>query len=251
MSLLTILLLFSTALVGSALNAVAGGGSFFTFPALLFCGAPILGANATSTFALWPGALSSAYTYRNELDLPRRPLIVLLTASFFGSLLGTILLLMTPSDLLKSLLPYLIGSATLLLIFKKQLAGKATKPAPTAEGSLVRVAIFQFFISIYGGYFGGGMGILMLAALSLMGFKSLLQMNALKVVLGTCINSVAVFLFVLNGQILWQFATVMVIGGIIGGYLGAYFGSRIPARILHFFIIGVGVFFTIWFAVHG
>ena len=112
-------------------------------------------------------------------------------------------------------------------------------------------AFFQFLISIYGGYFGGGMGILMLAALSLMGFKNLTQMNALKTLLGACINSVAVLLFVINQQIHWQFGTVMVVGGLIGGYLGAYWGAKVPAKILHLFIVSVGTFFTLWFFLHG
>lgn len=251
MSFYTYLLLFGSALIASALNAVAGGGSFFTFPALLFSGVNILSANATSSFALWPGSIASAYTYRNELDIPRKPLIWLSLASFLGSLVGTILLLRTPSEVLKTLLPYLIGSATLLLIFKKQLAGKKKIGAVEKPKPLARVAFFQFLISIYGGYFGGGMGILMLAALSLMGFKNLNQMNALKTILGACINSVAVLLFVINQQIHWQFGTVMVVGGLIGGYLGAYWGAKVPAKILHLFIVSVGTFFTLWFFFHG
>lgn len=244
------LLLFGAALVGSALNAVAGGGSFFTFPALLLAGTNVLAANATSTFALWPGAISSAYTYRNQLQVGNRPLLALGLASVLGSILGTYLLLRTPSDLLEDLLPVLIGSATLLLAFKAQLRPRHVAPTAPGTSPLTKVVVFQFFIAIYGGYFGGGMGILMLAALGLMGFQQLVQMNALKTFLGAAINSIAVILFVLDGQIVWHYAIVMVVGGILGGYGGAYWGSKIPAQYLHYFILAVGTFFTIWFALN-
>ena len=241
-------ILFFTAILGSAINAVAGGGSFFTFPGLLLAGVPIVRANATSTVALWPGSLSSAYHYRNQLEIDRKILIRFSIASIVGSIFGTWLLLVTPSDLLKHLLPYLMLTATLLLIFKKKIAngklsGKiASKP--------IFLLSFQLLIAIYGGYFGGGIGILMLSAFHLMGFEDLVQMNALKTLLAAMINGAAVILFTITKQVEWNLAVVMVVGGILGGYLGAYLGKRIPVVLLNRFIICTGLFFTVWFFTH-
>jgi uncharacterized membrane protein YfcA len=249
MSGVEIILLSGAAALGSALNAVAGGGSFFTFPALIFTGVPILNANATSTVALWPGAVSSAYTYRNELHIQKRVLVSFVIISIIGSIIGTSLLLLTPPDLLKLLLPYLMLAATLLLAFKKNIANNRWITASSSNTPMVM--ILQFIIALYGGYFGGGMGILMLATFSLMGFSSLLQMNALKSYLGAIINGMAVVIFIAMNQIFWTQALIMVAAAIIGGYLGAFLGTKVPQKYLHWFIISVGMFFSVYFFVAG
>lgn len=241
-------ILFFTSVLGSAINAVAGGGSFFTFPALLLAGVPIVKANATSTVALWPGSVSSALTYRKQLSMEPRKMWMFSIVSIAGSVLGTWLLLVTPSQLLQHLLPYLMLTATLLLMFKKNIAnGKLSGKIASSPLFLI---LFQFVIAIYGGYFGGGIGILMLAAFHLMGFDDLVQMNALKTLLAALINGAAVILFILTKQVVWNLALVMVVGGLIGGYLGAYLGKKIPAVVLNRFIIATGLFFTIWFFLH-
>lgn len=240
-----ILLLSGAAILGSALNAVAGGGSFFTFPALIFSGVPILNANATSTVALWPGSISSAYAYRNKLMIGRQLLLLFTVFSIAGSICGTTLLLYTPPDVLKMLLPYLMLSATLLLIFKNKIAGNRWMPVSSSNAPVV--LFLQFVIGAYGGYFGGGMGILMLAAFNLMGFADLQQMNALKSFLGAFINGIAVLIFMATGKVFWYEALVMVIAAIFGGFLGAYLGTKISAKVLHVFIIAVGCFFTVYF----
>lgn len=245
MSLFDIFLLSGAAMLGSALNAVAGGGSFFTFPALIFSGVPILNANATSTVALWPGAVSSAYAYRSKLYVKQSLLLLFTAFSIAGSICGTTLLLYTPPDLLKQLLPYLMLTATLLLIFKNRIAANSWLPANDSNTFLVLG--LQFVIGVYGGYFGGGMGILMLAAFNLMGYTDLQEMNALKSFLGAFINGIAVLIFIVSGTIFWYQALIMVMSAIIGGFLGATIGTRVPPRILHFFIIAVGTFFTIYF----
>ena len=245
MTLSDIFLLSGAAVLGSALNAVAGGGSFFTFPALIFSGVPILNANATSTVALWPGAVSSAYTYRSKLQVKRQLLILFIVISVAGSICGTLLLLVTPPDLLKKLLPYLMLSATLLLLFKNRIANNSWVPAAASNAPLVLA--LQFIIGLYGGYFGGGMGILMLAAFHLMGFADLQQMNALKSFLGAFINGIAVIIFIGAGTIYWYEAMVMVMAAVLGGFLGAYLGTKVSSKILHLFIIAVGSFFTIYF----
>lgn len=241
-------ILFFTAVLGSAINAVAGGGSFFTFPALLLAGVPIIKANATSTIALWPGAVSSSLTYRKQLNIAPRKLVLFSVVSILGSILGTCLLLVTPSQLLQHLLPYLMLTATLLLLFKKKIAnGKLSGKIVSNPLFLI---LFQFVIAIYGGYFGGGIGILMLAAFHLMGFDDLVQMNALKTLLAALINGAAVILFVLTRQVVWNLALVMVVGGLIGGYFGAYLGKKVPVVLLNRFIIATGLFFTVWFFIH-
>jgi len=242
-----IFFLAGAAALGSALNAVAGGGSFFTFPVLIFTGVPILNANATSTVALWPGAVSSAYTYRNELHVERNVLIWFMIISIIGSIAGTSLLLLTPPDVLRLLLPYLMLSATLLLTFKKNIANNRWITASSSNTPMVMG--LQFIIAVYGGYFGGGMGILMLATFSLMGFSNLLQMNALKSYLGAIINGMAVVIFVVMKEVYWNQALVMVTAGILGGYLGAVLGTRVPQKYLHWFIVATGAFFSVYFFV--
>jgi len=247
MTALEIFLLAGAAALGSVLNAVAGGGSFFTFPVLIFTGVPILNANATSTIALWPGTISSAYTYRSKLQVERSLFISFIIVSIIGSIAGTSLLLLTPPDVLRLLLPYLMLSATLLLIFKNRIAKNRWMPASSSNTPMVMG--LQFIIGVYGGYFGGGMGILMLATFSLMGFSDLMQMNALKSYLGAIINGVAIVIFVVMKEIYWSQALVMVTAAIFGGYLGAFLGTRVPQKYLHWFIIGVGAFFSVYFFV--
>jgi len=247
MSIFEGILLFTASLIGSAMNAVAGGGSFFTFPALIFTGLPILNANATSTVALFPGTITSSYSYRANLDKDRGKLIALSSVSVVGSILGTALLIYTPPTVLKSLLPWLLLIATILLIFKKRIA--ASKLQGHIGGRPAFALAFQFVISIYGGYFGGGMGILMLASLNLMGYSDLVKMNALKTFLGAFINGIGVLLFTFGGLVFWGQALLMIVASLIGGYMGAVFGTRVPGKILHAFIVAVGLVLTTYFFV--
>ncbi len=239
--------LFLASLGGSALNALAGGGSFFTFPALIFAGVPILNANATSTLALLPGSVFSAYTFRDRIGVSGRPLALLGMASIFGSIIGSFLLIYTPTQTLKHILPFLLLVATLLLIFKNPLS--RSRLSHLIGGSPNLGLIFQFMIAIYGGYFGGGIGILMLASFNLMGYSDMVQMNALKAFLGSAINLVALTIFIFKGLIVWKFALVMFVGSVVGGYAGFTFGTRLPPRLLHLFIIFMGVVLTAYFFV--
>ena len=237
--------LFFASLLGSALNSVAGGGSFFTFPTLIFAGVPILNANATSTMALLPGSISNAYLYRHSKGGYYANLIPLISVSVAGSIFGTILLIYTPPHALKTVLPYLLLFATLLLIFKNRIAQSRWSQI-IGENKSYALA-FQFFIAIYGGYFGGGIGILMLATFNLMGFKDLVQMNGLKAWLGSSINVVALIIFIAKDLIVWRYALTMVAGSLLGGYLGFLFGTKVPTKILHGFIVTVGLALTVYF----
>ena len=230
MSLLTGVLLFGAAAVGGALNSVAGGGSFVAFPALLFAGVPPIPANATNTVALWPASVASAFAYRREMADARRELFPLGLASLTGGLAGSLLLLRTRDTTFVLLIPWLLLFATLLFTFgsplAKRLAGEGQR-VPVTAGVLA-----QLFISIYGGYFGGGMGIMMLAVFTLLGMTHIHRMNGLKNVLGTFINGVAVVAFIVANAVRWLPGGIMVVGGVIGGYLGAVVARRIdPARV--------------------
>ena len=241
---LSLLLLFTSALLGGGLNAVAGGGTFFTFPSLTFVGLPLLEANATSTVALWPGSLLSAITLRREWAAYRSRLVGWLLVSLLGGVTGALLLLRLSPDALGKVFPYLLLSATLLFAFRSQLEQQPTQQRPLPDW-LQTLCIFV--VAIYGGFFGGGIGILFMAAFSLLGMRDLHNANALKTLLVTAINGISVATFVASGVIVWPAALVMVGGSIIGGYLGARFARRIPAAALRVLVIGIGLFLTGYF----
>ncbi|GCE26354.1 UPF0721 transmembrane protein [Dictyobacter alpinus] len=256
MSFSNIILLFLAAVLGGTLNSVAGGGSFFTFPALIFGGVPPIPANATSTVALWPGSIAGASAYRRELAaIDRRLMIVLVITSLVGGILGAILLLITPQAIFTTLLPYLLLIATLLFTFSgpvtKRLRVRNVGKSSLTARHLIGISVAQFIIAVYGGYFGGGIGILMLATLALMGLENIHVMNGLKTVLAACINGVAVITFVVAGAVFWPEAIVMVIGAIIGGYGGAYYARKVDPRWIRVFVIVVGFAMTVYFFIKG
>jgi len=246
-------LLFFVAILAGTLNAVAGGGSFFTVPTMIFSGMlPVL-ANTTSTVALWPGAAASIGAYRRELaQIHRRLLFLLVSTSLIGGILGAVLLLHTPQKTFAHLLPYLLLMATLLFslsgsITKRLRARNIGEEAHLSVSTIICVSIAQFIIAIYGGYFGGGIGILMLATLALMGLENIHSMNALKVLLNASINGVAVITFIIANAVVWPQAILMIIGAIIGGYGGAYFARKIEQKWIRSFVMVVGFAMTIYF----
>jgi uncharacterized membrane protein YfcA len=244
-------LLFGAAFLGGAMNSVAGGGSFFSFPALLFVGLDPKIANATNTVALWPGSVASVSAYRRELRAQQDNAKTLCGVSLVGGLLGALLLLITPSDVFRVLLPYLMLGATLLFLFSPRITRfmQRARPNPDSASEVLvtspvesrrRSMLLQFFIAIYGGFFGGGIGILMLAALALMGIEDIHEMNALKTLLATLINGIAVLTFVAARLVAWPEAMVMVAGAIAGGYGGAAFARRFQPQQVRVFVITVG-----------
>ena len=234
MSILTLILLFFAAALGGALNSVAGGGSFIAFPALLFAGVAPVMANATNTIALWPAGLASAFAYRRDIPGPKSMLVVLSAASLAGGIAGALLLLKTSESTFMELIPWLLLVATVLFTAGKRLTSKL-RAHGSSPRTLVIVACVQTVIAIYGGYFGGGMGILMLATLSFAGMTNIHAINALKTILGALINGVAVVAFIVAGAVAWRPGSVMVVGGILGGYFGASIARRIdPARVRTF-----------------
>ncbi len=255
MQFLQLLLLFCAATLGGTLNSVAGGGSFFTVPLMIFVRIPPVLANTTSTVALWPGSVAGVGAYRRELA-KQQPvvLILLIGTSLIGGILGALLLLKTSPDVFVRLLPYLLLTATVLFasssFITRRLHTQNLEETRLTIKSLLAISVAQLIISIYGGYFGGGIGILMLAALALMGMENIHTMNALKTLLASCINGVAVVTFVIANAVLWPVALVMIVGAVVGGYGGAYYARKIEPKWIRLFVIVVGVGLTIYFFLH-
>ena len=244
--------LFAMAAIGSALNAVAGGGSFFTFPALVLIGIPPIVANATSTVALWPGSLSSATAYRKDVARHRGLLLPLAVASLCGGSLGAWLLLRTGDTTFAKLVPWLLLTATVLFAVSRPLVRwLASDTGPGGPGNPQRsswgLVLAQLAIAVYGGYFGGGMGILMLAGLAVFGLTDIHAMNGIKSVLGTVINGVAVVLFVAAGAVRWPEALVMVGGAVLGGHVGATLARRVAAVQVQRGVVAAGLVLTGYF----
>jgi uncharacterized membrane protein YfcA len=237
-------LLFVAAAVGGAINSVAGGGSFVAFPALLFAGVPAVPANATNTIALWPGSLASAVAYRRELRDVRRALLPLGAASLAGGLVGSLLLLRTSDHTFVLLIPWLLLFATLLFSFGGAVTGRLRAGA---RASLAVAIGAQLLIGVYGGYFGGGIGIMMLAVLSLLGMTDIHRMNSLKAVLGTLANGVAVVTFVVAGAVAWAPGAVMIVGGVVGGYAGAAMARRVEPGLVRKLVLAVAWSMTGYF----
>jgi uncharacterized protein len=253
------LLLFVAAVLGGAVNAVAGGGTMLTFPALLWAGQLARAANATSTVALWPGALSSFWAYRSELGSRRGEIVLLAIPSLVGGVLGAALLVRTDNATFDFLVPYLVLLATLLFMVQEPLArlqrrrvqsaiAPASLPPPVAR-SPARWAVvlaFQLLVGVYGGYFGAGIGILMLAAFGFLGFTNIHQMNALKNLNALCINGVAAVLFVAQGLVDWRLAIWMAAGAVLGGFAGASAARRVGQKNVRRTVIAIGLGLTVW-----
>ncbi len=225
------------------MNAMAGGGTILTYPTLLLLGESAIAANATSTVALWPGALSSMYGYRREVAEHKEWLRTLLIPSLLGGALGAVLLLMTPVKAFARLAPFLILFATCLFMLQGAVARwtGAAHHAGRSPGRLLVSWLFQFGVSVYGGYFGAGIGILMLAVLGFLGLSDIHAANGIKNFFGMCINGVAAAYFIVRGAVHWSAALIMVIGAIAGGYAGARFARRIGRQKARAAVIVIGI----------
>lgn len=231
------------AAAGGAQNAIAGGGSFLTFPSLVLAGLSSVQANATSAVALWPGSLASAAGYREELAHPgaRRLNLALGLSSLAGGGLGALLLLVTPAALFDWLVPFLLLVATLLFAAGEPLRRAMGARAEAADPAPLTAALWHFPIAVYGGYFGGGMGMMMLALFALLGMRDVHRMNGLKSLLGVAINGVAIATFAIGGLVVWKPAALMIAGAVIGGYGGARLARRIPQRTVRPVIVVIGL----------
>jgi uncharacterized membrane protein YfcA len=245
----TALLLFVSAALAGALNSVAGGGSFISFPALLFAGITPISANATSTVALWPGSAASVGAYRNRIPHSARLLVPLVLVSLAGGWLGAMILIHTPQGTFMRMVPWLFLGATLLFAFNRKpppqhLPQREWQPSSLA---LCGVLVLQFVVSVYGGFFGGGIGMLMLAILNLLPVSDIHAMNGIKMLLAAAINGVAVVTFIVMRVVYWPAALVMIIGGGFGGYAGAYYAMKLPPLLVRQFVMLVGFAMSAYF----
>jgi len=232
---------------GGVINAVAGGGTLVTFPTLILFGTPSIVANATSTLALVIGTGGSIFSYRRYIPRVKKLLWRFIPISILGGWIGAELLTRTSQKAFEKLIPFLLLFATILFL-SQGLVRKLIKVGPDSAHSESRHVIwgtilFQLGVSIYGGYFGAGIGILMLAALALLGLSDIYEMNTLKTILGSLINLVAAIWFIFSGLIHWPKAAVMTFGALGGYYLGAHFSQRISQKRVRQIITAVG--FTI------
>lgn len=241
---------FLAAVVGSAINSIAGGGTLLTFPAIVALGVPPLIANATSTVALWPGSVGALWGYRSELSGARPWLIRFTLPSLVGGGLGGWLLLRTGNDTFARIVPFLVLGATALFLFHgpimRWLRGHEVVEAGVAEVPGWGFVAAQFGVAVYGGYFGAGIGILMLAVLGVMGHVNIHRMNGLKNWGGLCINLVAAVLFAVSGVVMWRLAAVLAVGSVLGGYLGARMAQRVAQATVRRAVVVIGLAAFVW-----
>lgn len=233
------------ALFAGILNALAGGGSFLTFPALVYIGVPPIAANATSALAVFPGYLSSTVGFLPEIRaFDRKRLLMMILLACLGGVAGAILLLVTPAELFRGLAPWLLLFATLLFAAGDRISSWVNR-RKARQGRGHSTAMLM--VSVYGGYFNGGLGIILLALFSAMGMRDLNLMNGLKNGLSFLLSAVSVTTFALAGIVRWPEALVMMVTATIGGYLGAHLARRLPARWVRWLVVLVGTLMTLAF----
>lgn len=242
-----VILLLTAAFVAGALNAIAGGGSFLTLPALVFTGMPPVIANATGTVALLPGYVSGALGFREDMEAPPGLSLRSLTAlSLAGGALGAALLLVTDDRTFSKIVPWLLLLATLLFAVGPLLL-RRLKGNQSGHTSVAKSAVGMLAVSIYGGYFNGGLGILLLALFGLLGQTNLNAMNGMKNVVSALLTAIAVAIYAWGGVIAWPQALVMMIAATMGGYFGARLARRIPTPMLRTGIVIIGLIMTTLF----
>jgi len=236
---------FVAAFLAGGINSLAGGGTLITFPTLLWLGLPSVTANATNTVAIWPGSIGSIWGFRRELADTQKKMRWLVIPSFVGGAIGALLLRLTPSGVFDKLIPFLILFATLLFTLQGPINRWIGHPhgENRSGGWFTGVILMQLAVSVYGGYFGAGMGIMMLTSLSILGMTDILEMNALTSLYGLCINGIAAALFIWSHMVYWPFVLVMAIASTIGGYAAAGVARRVGKQAVRRFVIAVG--FTI------
>ena len=243
-------LLFFAGVLAGAMNAIAGGGSFVSFPAMVLAGLPSVAANASSTVALVPGSLAAAYAYTTGqhrmgfLGVGGVGFPVLLAVSVAGGLAGAVLLLATPVATFDAVIPWLLLVATLTFAFGRRAGAWLRVRMRIGPAVLLPV---QFILGVYGGYFGGAVGIMMLAVWSLLDAADLKAMNPTRTIVVSATNAIAVVCFVVAREVWWPPTMALLLGGLVGGYLGARIGQRLPVRVVRGVIIAVTVAMTLAF----
>ncbi len=239
--------------IAGVLNAVAGGGSFISFPTLIFLGMPPVEANATNTVALWFGLVASGRSYRRHLAGPRILLIPMTIASAAGGAAGALLLLHTPQHTFLHLIPWLLLLATSLFIFGDKLRSRAGSRAEAVNitgADAAMTAAILFLVAVYGGYFGAGIGFMQMAVLAVLGMKDIHAMNAIRLLLATLINLLAVIVFIVSHAVYWPQELVMMIAAICGGWIGAHYAQKLEPRQMRRAVIALGLAMSAYFFVH-
>jgi uncharacterized membrane protein YfcA len=243
----SMLLLAGAGFTGGAMNALAGGGSFVTLPALIAAGVPSVPANASSTVALYPGGVASVWVYRDGIkNVPRPLLIPCLWATLVGGALGALLLLSTPTTVFDRVLPWLLLVATIMLIFGRRIS---VSTGAREHASLPTMIGVQFVLGIYGGYFGGAVGLMMLATWSVLAGMSVKMFNPSRTLLTTAANTIAVLCFAVAHAIYWREAVILGAGALAGGYTGAHIGRRLPPSAVYIATVAVACSMTVAFFV--
>ncbi len=234
---------FGAAFLAGAINSVAGGGTLVSFPALIWLGLGSITANATSTVAIWPGTVGSAWGYRRELGQAEPRFLALIVPSLIGGITGAVLLKLTPTSTFDRLVPFLILFATILFTVQEPLQRffkSANGARRHSRAWFTGVLLFQLLVGLYGGYFGAGIGILMLAALSIMGLRDIHEMNSLKVVFGGSVNGIAALYFIWARMVYWPYVLLMAVAAILGGYGGAGVARKIGRKAVRSIVIAIG-----------
>lgn len=241
MDLVEIPVLLVAAFLAGAINAVAGGGSLVSFPAIVAAGYDTKVANVTNTVALWPGYAAGSFGYRYELTYQWKRVLAFTGPSIAGAIAGSIILLATPTEAFDIVVPFLIVFACVLMVLQDRLAAltagtRPAGPAPVTPGVLVAA----FFLAVYGAYFGAGLGIMLLAVLGILLPDDIQRSNALKGILSFLMNAMAVLWFALFGPVRWGVAAVMAAGAIAGGYIGVGLARRLGRRWLRAAVVTYG-----------
>lgn len=251
MSLFSAGILFLAGFLSGVVNAIAGGGTFLTFGALTMTGLPPIAANATSSMAQFPGYIAATYAYLNDIRLMWRGALAFAVISAIGALLGALLLLSLDNVAFGALVPWLLLGATALFAAGPWLRPKKLAERPHGAPASCAGRIVQFFTAIYGGFFGAGMGVMMLATLGLTEGGDYHRLNALKNLLSIVIAAVAIVIFASGGIVAWMQAAIMVPGVTLGGYAGVWTARRVPQPIVRAFVVAVGLFLTFYYFTKG
>ena len=234
---------FGAAFLAGAINSVAGGGTLVSFPTLIWLGLDSITANATSTVAIWPGTVGSIWGYRRELGRAEPRFLAMIVPSLVGGITGALLLRWTPAPTFDRLVPFLILFATLLFMAQETVQRLLKTGDPKARQTnqwFAGALLFQLGVGIYGGYFGAGIGILMLAALSILGLHDIHEMNSLKVVFGGAVNGIAAAYFVWARMVYWPYVLLMAVAAVIGGWGGAGTARKMGRRTVRWIVIAIG-----------
>jgi len=242
---------FAVSFIAAAVNSVAGGGTFLTFPVFIVNGLTATQANIMSTIALWPGVIASAYGYKSEMIGDIKQLRLFVVIGCLGGAAGALLFLHVPEFEFKRQVPWLMLAATLIFTFGRYVVAGLNRISLSARLRYALAGLMLIVTAIYGGYFGAGIGILTLALLQVLGHTHIHRMNALKTLLTGAINAVTMVIFLFSGKVIWWLAVVMVSGSLCGGYVGARTALKVPPHYVRLLVSVIGFSMTAYFFWHG